>query len=306
MLKLESVAAFVVVAESGSISEAARRMELSKSVVSERLAELERSLGAKLLHRTTRKLAITEDGSTFYERAKRIVQEATDAAVEIAERRGELVGPLRVSGPVSFGSLHLGPALYGFLAKNPKIDLTLDLDDRFVSMLADGYDAVVRHGPVVDEHVVVKRLAPSRRFLVAAPAYLEKFGKPKSLAELEQHKGIVYSNRGLADWRFKASRGFVTVRPLRALRVNNGLLMRDAAATGLGLALLPAYFVHKELASKKLVIVDVGVEAEGATIYIAYPADRRGSAKVRALTVWLRDAFGDPPYWDLAPALTKP
>ena len=305
MLKLESVAAFVAVAESGSISEAARRMELSKSVVSERLAELERSLGAKLLHRTTRKLAITEDGSTFYERAKRIVQEATDAAVEIAERRGELVGPLRISGPVSFGSLHLGPALYGFLAKNPKIDLTLDLDDRFVSMLAEGYDAVVRHGPVVDEHVVVKRLAPSRRFLVAAPAYLEKFGKPNSLAELEQHKGIVYSNRGLADWRFKASRGFVTVRPLRALRVNNGLLMRDAAAAALGLALLPAYFVHKELASKKLVIVDVGVEAEGATIYIAYPADRRGSAKLRALTVWLRDAFGNPPYWDVALAQTK-
>jgi len=300
MLKLESVAAFVAVAESGSISEAARRMELSKSVVSERLAELERSLGAKLLHRTTRKLAITEDGRTFYERAKRLVQEATDAAVEIAERRGELVGPLRISAPVSFGSLHLGPALYGFLARNPKIDLTLDLDDRFVSMLADGYDAVVRHGPVVEERVVVKRLAPSRRFLVAAPTYLEKFGKPNSLAELEQHKGIVYSNRGLADWRFKASRGFVTVRPLRALRVNNGLLMRDAAAAGLGLALLPAYFIHKELASKKLVVVDLGVEAEGATIYIAYPADRRGSAKLRALTVWLRDAFGDPPYWDLA------
>jgi DNA-binding transcriptional LysR family regulator len=305
MLKLESIAAFVAVAEIGSISEAARRMELSKSVVSERLAELERSLGAKLLHRTTRKLAITEDGRTFYERAKRIVQEATDAAVEIAERRGELVGPLRISAPVSFGSLHLGPALYGFLAKNPKIDLTLDLDDRFVSMLADGYDAVVRHGPVVDEHVVVKHLAPSRRFLVAAPAYLEKFGKPKSLAELEQHKGIVYSNRGLADWRFKASRGFVTVRPLRALRVNNGLLMRDAASAGLGLALLPAYFVHKEVASKKLVIVDVGVEAEGASIYIAYPEDRRGSARLRALTVWLRNAFGNPPYWDVALAPMK-
>jgi DNA-binding transcriptional LysR family regulator len=305
MLKLESVAAFVAVAESGSISEAARRMELSKSVVSERLAALERSLGAKLLHRTTRKLAITEDGSTFYERAKRIVQEANEAAVEIAERRGELVGPLRISGPVSFGTLHLGPALYGFLAKNPQIDLTLDLDDRFVSMLADGYDAVVRHGPVADEHVIVKRLAPSRRFLVAAPAYLEKFGKPNSLAELEQHKGIVYSNRGLTDWRFKASRGFVTVRPLRALRVNNGLLMRDAAAAGLGLALLPAYFIHKELAGKKLVVVDVGAEAEGASIYIAYPEDRRESAKVRALTVWLRDAFGNPPYWDVALAPTK-
>jgi DNA-binding transcriptional LysR family regulator len=97
----------------------------------------------------------------------------------------------------------------------------------------------------------------------------------------------------------------VTVRPIRALRVNNGLLMRDAAAAGLGLALLPAYFIHNELASKKLVIVDVGVEAEGASIYIAYPEDRRGSARLRALTVWLRDAFGNPPYWDVAPAPTK-
>jgi DNA-binding transcriptional LysR family regulator len=305
MLKLESVAAFVAVAEARSISEAARRMELSKSVVSERLTELERSLGATLLQRTTRKLSITEDGSAFYERAKRIVQEVADAAAEIAERRGELVGPLRISGPVSFGSLHLGPALYGFLANNPKIELTLDLDDRFVSTVADGYDAVVRHGPVVDEHVVVKRFAPSRRFLVAAPAYLEKFGRPTSLAELERHKGIVYSNRGAADWRFKTSRQLVTVRPEAVLHVNNGLLMRDAAAAGLGLALLPAYFIHGQLAREELMIVDVGAEAEGATIYIAYSEDRRGSAKLRALTEWLRNAFGNPPYWDVAPAHTK-
>jgi DNA-binding transcriptional LysR family regulator len=305
MLKLESVAAFVAVAEARSISEAARRMELSKSVVSERLADLERSLGAKLLHRTTRKVSITGDGSAFYERAKRIVQEAADAAAEIAERRGELVGPLRISGPVSFGALHLGPALYRFLARNPGIDLTLDLDDRFVNVLADGYDAVVRHGPVVDEHVVVKRLAPSRRFLVAAPAYLEKFGKPNSLAELEQHKGIVFSNRGVADWRFKTSRQLVTLRPRGVLRVNNGLLMRDAAAAGLGLALLPAYFIYAQLARAELTIVDVGAEAEGATIYIAYPEDRRGSAKLRALTEWLRNAFGSPPYWDVAVEHTK-
>src|SRR5215467_12619501 len=121
MLKLESVAAFVAVAEARSISEAARRMELSKSVVSERLTELERTLGAKLLHRTTRRVSVTEDGSAFYERAKRIVQEAADAAAEIAERRGELAGPLRISAPVSFGALHLGPALYRFLVVNPGI-----------------------------------------------------------------------------------------------------------------------------------------------------------------------------------------
>lgn len=298
MFKLESAAAFVAVADAGSISEAARRMELSKSVVSERLAELERSLGAKLLDRTTRGLSKTEDGRSLYERARRIIQEVSEAGTEIAERRGELAGPLRISAPTSFGFLHLGPALFAFLARNPKIELTLDLDDRFVNLASDGYDAVVRHGPIADGHVIVKQLASSRRFLVASPGYRDKFGLPKTLDELKRHKGIIYSIRGAADWRFKTSRRFTIVRPDTVLRVNNGLLMRDAAAAGLGIALLPAYFVQRELADKKLVVVEVGAEAEGAAIFIAYPEDRRGSAKLRALAEWLGKSFGDPPYWE--------
>ena len=134
---------------------------------------------------------------------------------------------------------------------------------------------------------------------MASPGYLKKFGTPKTVGELKQHKAIVYIIRGAADWRFKAHGTLMTVQPdAVALRVNNGLLMRDAAAAGLGIALLPGYFIQDELASKKLVIVDVGAEGEGATIYIAYPHDRRRSAKLRALTEWLRDAFGNPPYWD--------
>ncbi|TGV13514.1 LysR family transcriptional regulator [Mesorhizobium sp. M8A.F.Ca.ET.173.01.1.1] len=299
MLKLEAAAAFVAVAESGSITEAARRMALSKSVISERLSELERGLGTKLLDRTTRKLSITETGRSFYERAKRIMQEVADASAEIAERRGELAGPLRIAAPTSFGILHLGPALYGFLAKHPRIELTLDLDDRFVSIVADGYDAILRHGPVVDDGpVIVRKLASSRRFLVAAPDYLETFGRPGTVEDLKRHKGIIYSIRGAADWRFKVSRRLTTVRPQTTLRVNNGILMRDAALAGLGLALLPAYFIQAEIADGRLVSVDVGAEPEGASIYMAFPEDRRGSAKLRALTAWLRDVFGDPPYWE--------
>ncbi|TGS48451.1 MULTISPECIES: LysR family transcriptional regulator [unclassified Mesorhizobium] len=299
MLKLEAAAAFVAVAESGSITEAARRMALSKSVISERLSELERGLGTKLLDRTTRKLSITETGRSFYERAKRIMQEVADASAEIAERRGELAGPLRIAAPTSFGILHLGPALYGFLAKHPGIEMTLDLDDRFVSIVADGYDAILRHGPVVDDGpVIVRKLASSRRFLVAAPDYLETFGRPGTVEDLKRHKGIIYSIRGAADWRFKVSRRLMTVRPQTTLRVNNGILMRDAALAGLGLALLPAYFIQAEIADGRLVSVDVGAEPEGASIYMAFPEDRRGSAKLRALTAWLRDVFGDPPYWE--------
>ena len=141
MIKIEGIAAFVAVVEAGSISEAARRLRLSKSVVSERLAELERSLGGKLLHRTTRKLTLTEDGAAFMDRALRIVREIEEAAADMAERRGTLAGPLRIAAPVTFGRMHLGPALYPFLAEHPEIELTLDIDDRRVDASSDGYDA---------------------------------------------------------------------------------------------------------------------------------------------------------------------
>jgi DNA-binding transcriptional LysR family regulator len=298
MLKTDCIAAFVAVAEAGSISEAARRLQMSKSVVSERLAELERDLGATLLHRTTRKLSMTEDGTAFLERAVRIVQDITDASAEMSERRNTLAGPLRIAGPIGFGSLHLGPALYPFLKEHPAIDLTLDLDDRFVNVAADGYDAVIRNAPIEDERFVVKHLAPSRRVLVAAPDYLDKNGRPGSLADLEKHRAIIYGNRGIADWRFETSDGPKILRPSNALHVNNCIVMRDAAIAGIGMALLPTFVVYKALASGELSAVDVQAEAESATVYIAYPRDRRVSAKVRALTECLRRTFGDPPYWD--------
>lgn len=297
-MKLDGIATFVAVAEAGSISEAARRLNLSKSVVSERLAELERGLATSLLHRTTRKLSVTEDGAAFLERAVRIVREVEDAAADLAERRGTLAGPLRLSAPVSFGRLHLGPALYPFLADHPLIELTLDMDDRRVDAAAGGYDAVIRHGPILDSRLMAWRLAPSRRVLVAAPAYLARNGCPRSLAELECHRGIFYTNRGVADWRFPHPEGTRIVRARTGLRVNNGDMMRDAAIAGIGITLLPLFIVGDALRSGTLAAVEVGAEAEPESIFIAHPEGRRPSAKLRALAEHLRLAFGDPPYWE--------
>jgi DNA-binding transcriptional LysR family regulator len=300
MLKFEFIAAFASIAEAGSITGAAHRLAVSKSVVSERLTELERVLGAKLVRRTTRRLLLTDDGNIFYERAKRILRDVDHAASELAERRGTLTGPLRISAPVSFGSLHLGPALFGFLAKNRGIELTLELDDRFVDVLGEGYDAIVRHGPVDDTRIIVKRLSSSRRLLVASADYLKRCGKPASLQELGQHRGIIYGNRGAADWRFRVGRKFAIVRPEVALRVNNGLLMRDAAVAGLGIALLPTFLLETPLKKRTLKVLDIGAEAEGAMIYIAYPEHLRSSGKILALTAWLQKSFGAPAYWDAA------
>jgi DNA-binding transcriptional LysR family regulator len=298
MVKLEGIASFVAVAESGSVSEAARRLHLSKSVVSERLAEVERTLGTSLLHRTTRKIGLTEDGAAFLERATRIVREVEEATADIAERRGKLSGPLRISAPVTFGRMHLGPALYPFLAKHPHLQVTLDLNDRRVDAAADGYDAVVRHGALEDSRLVSWMLASSRRVLVASPDYLARHGIPHTSDQLQKHRGVFYTNRGTADWRFESDHGAVVVRAAAALRVNNGDMMRDAALAGLGIALLPTFIVGTAIRSGALRAIDVGLQTASEYIYVAHSEGRRASAKLRAFADCLRTAFGEPPYWD--------
>ncbi len=298
MIRIEGIAAFVAIVEGGSISEAARRLRLSKSVVSERLAELERTLRTTLLRRTTRTLTITEDGAAFLERARRIMAELADATAEISERRGTLAGPVRIAAPVTFGRMHLGPALYPFLTRHPDMELTLDIDDRRVDILAGGYDAIIRHGPIVDSRLVAWTLAPSRRLLVAASGYLAAHGRPRTLADLGDHRGIFYTFRGVADWRFEGAEGAVIVRARQALVMNNGDMIRDAAISGLGIALLPSFIVGQAIRDGRLVEIDVGHRPETEFIYMAHPEGRNPSRKLRAIADHLRQAFGDPPYWD--------
>jgi DNA-binding transcriptional LysR family regulator len=297
-MKLDGLAAFVAIAEAGSISEAARRLRLSSSVVSDRLAELERSLGAQLLHRTTRKLSLTEDGTAFVDRAARIVREVNEAAADLQERRGQLTGALRLSAPVTFARMHLGPALYPFLAQHPNIELTLDLDDRRIDAAAEGYDAVVRHGPITDSRLMAWRLAPSRRVLVASPEYVAARGSPGSVEQLRQHRGIFYTNRGAADWRFGGEGGTTIVKAEIALRVNNGDMMCDATKAGLGIALLPLFIAGPAIHAGSLQVINIGMPAELEHIFVAHPEGRRSSVKLRALVAHLRTTFGDPPYWE--------
>jgi DNA-binding transcriptional LysR family regulator len=290
MFKLDGVSAFLAAVESGSVSAAARRLGLAKSVVSERLADLERMLGTSLLHRTTRKLALTVDGAMFLPRAIRIMQEANEAKVELSRRREKLVGKLRISAPISFGLLHLGPAILEFLRENGEIELTLDLDDRFVDVAADGFDAVLRHGPIVDKKLISIRIASSRRLLVASPEYLNRTGTPTSVEDLALHRAILYANRD-ADWRFGGPQKWTVVRPMVAFRCNNGIIMREASLAGFGVSLLPPFFVHEQLAAGSLIALDVGVEAEGAQIFLAYPRDHHTSAMVAAFADCIQRQF---------------
>ena len=301
MVRIEGIAAFVAAVEGGSLSEAARRLRLSKSVVSERLAELEKSLGGPLLRRTTRKLTLTEDGAAFLDRARHIIREIDEAAADMAQRRGTLAGPLRIAAPVTFGRMHLGPALYPFLAQHPGIELTLDMDDRRVDASSGGYDAVVRHGAIADSRLIAWTLTPSRRLLTASPDYLARYGTPATLTDLDGHRGLFYTNRGVADWRFETPDGAIVVRGKLALGINNGDMMRDAAIAGLGIALLPAFIAGPAVRDGLLAEIDVGFKPEAEFIYMAHPEGRNPSAKLRAIADHLTGTFGSPPYWDPKP-----
>lgn len=297
MMKLDGIAAFTATVDETSISAAARRLGLAKSVVSERLSELERALGTTLLQRSTRRLTLTSAGEAFLPRAHRILREMEEAAAEVDASSGKLAGPLRISAPVGFGILHLGRAVARFLQEHPRIEMSLDLDDRFVDAGTGGFDAVLRHGAIGDGRLIARRLATSRRLLVAAPSYIAAHGKPGSLTDLERHQGILYANRS-GDWRFAAGAGWTVVRPKAALRVNNGIVMRDAALSGLGLAMLPTFFVHQEIKTGALIEVDIGWPAEGAELFLTYARDHGAATKIRAFADSLRQSFGDPPYWE--------
>jgi DNA-binding transcriptional LysR family regulator len=296
-MKLDGVSAFVTVATTGSISEAARHLRLSKSSVSERLSELERALGANLIQRNSRQLALTEDGTAFLARAKRIVAEADDATNELARRRGEVAGPLRIACPRGFADTHLAAAIFSFLERYPAVSATVDADDRMVEA-ASGFDAIIRISGAELPKFALERITISRRYLVAAPSYLAKFGRPESVEDLAKHRAIHYMERNPDDWSFRVGNDLIVARVAPRLRVSSCLAMRDAAVAGLGIASLPTFHCADGVKSGALEILDVGVDADVTPITLAYQNGVPPSAKLAALIDHLKLAFGDPPYWD--------
>jgi len=240
---------------------------------------------------------LTEDGLAFLERAKRIAAEVDQAADELARRRGEIRGPLRIAAPRGFGDLHLGPALYSFMERYPEVSITAEFDDR-IGEAANGYDTIVRLAPGEMPKMPTQTLTRSRRTLVAAPSYLARFGRPRTIEDLAQHRAIHYMERNPDDWSFKSGSEVVVARVAPRLRVTSCLAMRDAAIAGLGIASLPTFHSHDALLSGALELVDIGLEPDVTPISIAYPGVPP-AAKLTALIEHLKRVFGDPPYWDI-------
>ncbi len=301
MDRLDTMEAFVRVADSRSFSEAARRLRLSKSVVSRQVSALETHLGARLFHRTTRSLSLTEVGQAYYERCARILAEIEEANLSVSSLQTEPRGKLRINAPMSFGVLHLAPLLPSFLERYPQIDIDMAMSDRFVSLVDDGFDVAVRIGKLEDSSLIARHLAPLRRVVCASPAYLAARGTPRTPDDLAGHCCLTYSNRSTPDeWSFQTAEGQRwPVEVHGRLRVNNGDALREAALGGVGIITLPSFIVGRDLQAGTLVALLAEHVPQDAAIHAVYPHNRHLSPKVRAFVDFLVEHIGPRPYWDL-------
>jgi DNA-binding transcriptional LysR family regulator len=298
---------FTRVIKAGSLSAAARELHSTPAMISKRLTRLEDRLGVKLLHRTTRKLTPTEVGQSFYERVIAVLAAVADAESLAAIDNDKPRGLLRVSLPTSFGRLHVAPRLKAFLDTFPELRLLVDLNDEYVDLAAGGFDVAVRIGTLPDSALIARRLAPNRRVLCASPLYLEKFGMPRNLEDLDDHRLLAAEPQ--VAWRLEGAEGQVTYKPHSTLQTNSSELVREAVVSGLGIAFRSTWDVASELklGTLKRVLPQFN-GASDVNIYAVYAGRRLVPPKVRAFVDYFANAFGpDVPYWDreVAPVLER-
>ncbi len=289
-------ALFVAVAESGSLSAAARALRISPAMVSKRLRKLENRLGVTLVHRTTRRLALTEAGERFRDDLSTILVSLDAAEARVTGARGTPVGPLRVSAPTSFGRLHVAPHLGTFLAAHPAVALTFDLTDGFVDLLGERVDVAIRIASEVPANVVAHRLATSRRVLCAAPSYLAAHGVPATVQGLDDHRLLAAA--GQMPWRLVAEGRAIQVERDSHVRTNSSEMVRELALGGVGIALRSLWDVGDALSDGRLVRVLPEWEGSAAVgIYAVHLRSGAVPAAVGAFVAFLQ-AVVDPAVWE--------
>lgn len=302
MEDLMRMAIFARVVEAKSFSEAARRLGMSKSQVSKQVASLERSLGARLLNRTTRRLSLTEVGTAYYEHCARIVEEAKDAELAVSRFRSEPRGVIRVNASVEFGTLQVALALPAFLAKFPEVTVDMTLSDRSIDLAEEGYDLAIRTA-WKDEpglNVVARELAQSQRKVCATSDYFERHGVPQKPDDLVHHNCLIYADSGSKGdwWSFVGREGEITVSVSGNLRINDNEALWQAARGGLGIAFLPTFIVGQDLQQGILRAVLTEYMPVERSIYAIYLPNRHLSPKVRAFIDFFLALYAPSPYWD--------
>lgn len=288
-MDIDDLLTFVDVADAGGISPAARRLGVSKSIVSRRLARLEADLGVQLLARTTRGAALTEAGSTFREYAAKACAEI-EAAREILLPAGELRGRLRVTAPLSFGPAHFAPVLAKMALNHPQLHVHVSFSDRFVDLIAEGFDCAIRVGYLPDSNLVARCVGPVYGKLVASPGYIRAHGAPEHPGELANHPALM---QGTETWQFMDGKKIVTVNPQGRFKADNAIALAAAAIEGLGIAWLPDGVTGPHIDSGALVPIMTRYPPPSAGVYVIRPPGLHPERKVRVLTDMLIACFND-------------
>ena len=283
---------FTAVVDAGSFVRAAETLGLSKAAVSRNVDALERRLGVRLLHRTTRRLSLTDEGRLFYTRSRELLGSVEEAESEVAANTDAASGHLRINAPVTFGNRHLAPLWGPFLAQHPRITLDVTLSDRIVDLVEEGYDLAIRISPQATSSLVRKRLTTARLRVCASPQYLRRHGTPRTPADLASHAVIGYSYFSSRDeWRFEGPKGRSSVRTQPRVHSNSGETCRALALAHQGIVLQPDFLVGDDIRDGRLVELLRDQRCEDLVVYAVYPTRKHVPAKVRAVVDHLAAAF---------------
>lgn len=287
-MDVEDLRTFVEVADAGGVSPAARRLGVSKSIVSRRLFRLEAELGVQLVARTTRGAALSETGVTFREYAARVCAEI-DVAQETILPAGELRGRLRIAAPLTFGPTHLAPVFAELAKRHSLLHVHASYTDRFVDLVGEGFDCAVRVGQLTDSNLLARRVGPVPGKLVASPDYIREHGAPETPDELIAHEALM---QGTESWQFIDGDRTISVHPQGRFKADNGTALAAAAVAGLGIAWLPDCIIEGDLASGALVPVMTRYPVPTGGVFVVRPPGQHPARKVRVLTELLIEHFG--------------
>jgi DNA-binding transcriptional LysR family regulator len=289
MNPFEDMRLFCQVMESGSFTAAAEHLGLSKQFVSRRLIQLEERLGVRLLNRSTRRLDVTPLGQSYYESALRLLSEVEQVEQGISGQNTDPRGTIRLSAPLSFAMAHLGSLLPLFLQRHPHVSVEVDLSDRPVDLISEGYDLVLRIGTLEDSTLIARRIASVQRVYCASPDYLTRRGTPQTPEDLAEHECLPYGHSRQVQWRFMVKGKPLVMNVSGRMRVNNGELLRDSAIAGLGVTYLPTFIVAEALQDGRLVTLLEGFTPEALALSAVFPQHRQSSRPVQALIEFLRE-----------------
>jgi DNA-binding transcriptional LysR family regulator len=301
MDRLGDIGLFLRVLDTGSISAAARSLDLSVAVASQRLKRLERDLGVRLVHRTTRQLFPTPEGSALAEQGRELVEDLESLTAGLRASASSVAGTLRLTTSATFGRLYISPALPRFLDLHPKLRVSVDLSDLRQDLVASGFDLAIRIGALDDSTLIARRLADNRRVLCASPDYLARAGRPRSASDLERHDCLLLVGReGRVDtWQLIDRRGHETsVRVSGRLESNQGEMLRDAAIAGMGIAMHSLWHVHEDLRAGRLEVVLPRHRLRDTGIHAVMPQRRLVPPRVRAFVDFMAKELGGVPPWE--------